>query len=256
MLMDIQKCSFAYLRNVFSSLESLNDYVFWIRSKDMSKQFYTSDSYKNIWDREIEVIFEIPILWLDYLLPDHRVNYLKQFQARHDQGYRDPEKNIAFFQITTPSNQIRYLLDRCYRCQSLNGAEFVAGYSKSISPEAWSTYYENAPDQLSEEDKKAEQHFFKLLKKEFGIKLLPMKNKGLIELSDKTLFAKEIQTFGLSQREFECLGHICLGKSYKEVAREMLISPRTVETYIKNILSKTNTKNKIEVISRFAKVFS
>ncbi len=256
MIADIQKSTLAYLRNIFASLDEFKDYVFWIRNRDMSKQYYTSDNFKLIWERDVEIIFEIPLLWLDYLAPDNRLTYFKQLQARHEQGYLDSEKNITLYQVSTPTQKLRYLLDRCYRCVSVSKEHYIVGISKSISAESWSMQYENSPEALSEDDKNAHQQFFSLLKKEFGITPLNEKQSIIAEFTDKNDYLGEIHTFGLSKREFECLYHFCKGKTYKQTAKEMVISPRTVETYLENILSKTSCSSKIEIISRFSRAFS
>lgn len=255
MLQDIQKLSFSDLRQIFSPLNAYTDYVFWIRSRDMGKQIFTSDSYKIIWERDIDVIFDLPLAWLDYLASENRHDYMRQLQARHEQGYLKPEKNIALYQITTPSNRLRYLLDRCYRCEAHQGEHYIVGIAKSISADSWAMQYENEPENFSEEDEKVHQDFFRLLKKEFGIIPLNIKKSALAKFSDNNDFLAELQNFGLSKRELECLAHICQGKTYKQAAKEMQISPRTVETYLENILSKTSCSTKLELISQFSRAF-
>jgi len=48
----------------------------------------------------------------------------------------------------------------------------------------------------------------------------------------------------LSPREVECIFHFSQGKTAKEIARILSISPRTVEDYIKNVKLKTGESNK------------
>lgn len=52
----------------------------------------------------------------------------------------------------------------------------------------------------------------------------------------------------LSARETEVLKLIARGLSYKEIADQLFISSRTVESHKNNILVKLNIKNKIELI--------
>lgn len=52
----------------------------------------------------------------------------------------------------------------------------------------------------------------------------------------------------LSERELEVVKLICLGKSNKEISKELFISVRTVENHRGNIFSKTNTKNSAGLI--------
>lgn len=52
----------------------------------------------------------------------------------------------------------------------------------------------------------------------------------------------------LSKREREVIKLIALGKSSKEIARVMEISPRTVDTYRKRLMDKLGLKNLAEVV--------
>lgn len=52
----------------------------------------------------------------------------------------------------------------------------------------------------------------------------------------------------LTKREFECLFWCVNGKTAKETARILSLSPRTVEDYIKNIKQKLGCESKIELI--------
>jgi LuxR family quorum-sensing system transcriptional regulator SolR len=55
----------------------------------------------------------------------------------------------------------------------------------------------------------------------------------------------------LSQREKECLSHLSTGKTMKEIARIINISPRTVESYINTIKKKTGFNTKSNLIKMF-----
>lgn len=57
----------------------------------------------------------------------------------------------------------------------------------------------------------------------------------------------------LSARQTECLFYLSQGHTYKEIAREMSISPRTVEYYIEIIRDKTGCDRKYELVSYFNK---
>jgi DNA-binding CsgD family transcriptional regulator len=55
----------------------------------------------------------------------------------------------------------------------------------------------------------------------------------------------------LSKREVECLYHLSLGKSAKEIALTLKISPRTVESHIAHIKDKTNLPLRSQLIKKF-----
>jgi DNA-binding NarL/FixJ family response regulator len=67
--------------------------------------------------------------------------------------------------------------------------------------------------------------------------------------SDKT--SKENPADVLTKREKEILGLIAQGLTDKEIAEKVFLSPLTITTHRKNILSKLGLKNKVE-LARFA----
>lgn len=255
MRMDIQKSTPQYVKSVFEPLNKFKDFVFWIRNRDMSKQIYSSAQYKNIWQRDPDILFDIPLLWLDYLAKENGHVYMRQFQERHEYGYLEQKKNLVLYQIDTPDNHRRYLVDQCYRCRSKEGEHYIVGVSLNITAELWHFQFINRPEDLGKKGKLAYKEFFSILKQEFGIIPLKQSQAEASRLVGESAYL-ELQAFALSKRELECLHHFCRGKTYKQAAREMSISPRTVETYLENIRHKTACNNKLEVVSRFSKFFS
>lgn len=61
--------------------------------------------------------------------------------------------------------------------------------------------------------------------------------------------------YSLTLREIECLSYLTTGKSAKEIARLINISPRTVETHISNIRLKTRCQTKTEMTVWFEETF-
>ncbi len=55
----------------------------------------------------------------------------------------------------------------------------------------------------------------------------------------------------LTERETQVLGLIADGKTTKEIAGELYLTPGTVRNYISAILDKLGVGNRIEAISRF-----
>lgn len=56
-----------------------------------------------------------------------------------------------------------------------------------------------------------------------------------------------------SQREAECLKHLANGKSAKQIARLLNLSPRTVETHVNNIKLKTDCSTLQELLTKLEK---
>ena len=62
-----------------------------------------------------------------------------------------------------------------------------------------------------------------------------------------------INSFGFTKREKQIFEQIKLGLSNKEIARNKCISEATVKSHVKNILSKTNTKNRTSLLIQLSK---
>lgn len=58
----------------------------------------------------------------------------------------------------------------------------------------------------------------------------------------------------LSKREAECLHYFSQGRSMKEIANHIGLSPKTIETYINNVKTKIGRHTKSELISMFSKL--
>lgn len=77
-----------------------------------------------------------------------------------------------------------------------------------------------------------------------------------IRTKKKKLFLKKINDethkirnhFHLTKREIECLSYLLRGKTFKEIALTLKLSPRTVECHINNIKEKVGAHTKSELI--------
>ena len=56
------------------------------------------------------------------------------------------------------------------------------------------------------------------------------------------------QTTSLSQREIEILELVATGLTNQDIAEKLEISKRTVDNHISNILNKTKTDNRVELV--------
>ena len=52
---------------------------------------------------------------------------------------------------------------------------------------------------------------------------------------------------GLTPREREILAYIVAGRTYSEIARELVLSEKTVSVHVSNLLHKTGTANRVEL---------
>ena len=74
-------------------------------------------------------------------------------------------------------------------------------------------------------------------------------SSDILSLFTKKINApKENDQILLNAREKEVLKLLCKGFSTLEIAEQMLLSPRTIESYRTNLLEKTNSKNTISLV--------
>ncbi len=52
---------------------------------------------------------------------------------------------------------------------------------------------------------------------------------------------------GLTPREREILAHIVAGRTYGEIARELVLSEKTVSVHVSHLLHKTGTTSRVEL---------
>ena len=86
--------------------------------------------------------------------------------------------------------------------------------------------------------------------------ILPFHNKKLdfinsdsFDLKDNLLHSKL-----LSKRQSECIKLLIAGKTSRQIASTLNLSPRTVEHYLTHIKTKLNCKNKTELIIKLVKI--
>jgi DNA-binding CsgD family transcriptional regulator len=243
------------LKNVFAPLNQHKDYVFWIRNHDMSQQIYVSAVYETIWERDESIVYEIPLIWLEYLARNNKDNSMRKMQERHVQGYQDPVKNLVLYQVEKPNQAICHLRDQCFKCEDPTENQYIVGISKNIPESIWYLQYQTHLSPLDDNDNAIYAQFFHLLEKNFAIKRIKLLDTKIATSDSLRQYLGNTQNVMFSKRELECLYHLCNGKTAKQTARDMLLSPRTVETYLENIRSKTGCSNKLAVIGRFARYF-
>jgi DNA-binding CsgD family transcriptional regulator len=87
------------------------------------------------------------------------------------------------------------------------------------------------------------------------LKAKPLAERAARELAalgekvEKRLGRKAARGFedgGLTPREREVLRHLALGRTNREIAQELFLSPRTVDMFVRNILGKLNCSSRLE----------
>jgi DNA-binding CsgD family transcriptional regulator/tetratricopeptide (TPR) repeat protein len=62
--------------------------------------------------------------------------------------------------------------------------------------------------------------------------------------------ARELEHGGLTRRELEILRLVAVGRTNREIARDLFLSPRTVEMHVRNVLSKLGCRSRTEATGK------
>lgn len=79
-----------------------------------------------------------------------------------------------------------------------------------------------------------------------GARLFPRQRQG----EGFTVNQRARETLGISDREFEVLGLLAAGRSNKEIASALDVSPNTVKTHVAKLYSKLEVTRRTEAILR------
>ena len=83
---------------------------------------------------------------------------------------------------------------------------------------------------------------------------LMQRNRYSIPVSQEKRLANFADKYDLTSREIELISCLCQGMSDLEIAQKLFISKNTVRFHISNILKKTKTSSRIDVINMFNKM--
>ena len=86
-----------------------------------------------------------------------------------------------------------------------------------------------------------------------GIKAAARELAELGESVDKHLSPREarrLKSGGLTRCQLEVVQQVALGKTNQEIAQELVLSPRTVDMHVGNILSRLDCRTRAEAVRR------
>lgn len=86
--------------------------------------------------------------------------------------------------------------------------------------------------------------------------LSTVSNLGLLHPPENpsNYIGKEINNNYLSKREISCANLLLSGMTYKEIAIQLNLSYRTIETYIENLKQKLHCRNKTELVLKLTEI--
>ncbi len=104
--------------------------VFWIRSPDMSKIYYISPAYEQIWGRKLRSDYADPHEWQDFIVPEDRQRVKKAYA-----GLMGDETKIEVeFRILRPDGEQRWLRAKGFQVKDASGEVIrLAGINTDIT---------------------------------------------------------------------------------------------------------------------------
>jgi len=96
--------------------ENITD-AFWIRSPDLSQVHYVSPAFEKIWGRPVASLYENPLRWVDYILPEDRERVVGAFISLAGAARSlDVE-----YRILRPDGEVRWVRVRGFQVRDAAG---------------------------------------------------------------------------------------------------------------------------------------
>ncbi len=234
--------------DLISSIEERPMQYFWLRTIDFSQQLYISDSFKHFWNRPIEELYASPTAFRDALVKDDE-NIVKSYHGRANSPHRETSNDTILSRLSTPLGEIHHLRDACFPLYDSYGHLLgMAGVGKVITASEWEYDIQGQvkePHPVSSILQKLQEKHIQLQPTISADQItIPCKKSG-----NKYFVQTSLGEIALTKRELECAQFLLAGKTAKETAKYLNISPRTVEEYLENIRFKFNCRNKLEIVN-------
>lgn len=236
------------LLRLFGLVAEQNNTVVWIRTPDYRQQLYLSPAFEKIWGRSVESIFQSPLAWSQSLVDDEKAIKIRELCARNPLSH-SRQRNASYYRIYHfPTDEIRYIEDTCFYLADTKGAIIaIAGVAKQISEQE----FEAKITELASNDSMMSQEeiIYNILEKQSNEPIL-FDSHTKDELSKHYVFMRDGSYVPLTKREYETLRELIKGKSNKEIAKILSLSPRTIDDYVESIKSKFSFQKKAELFKK------
>lgn len=234
---DITRFSPQALNAIFSLLEMNPNFVFWLRSADCKKQLYVSKAYEAMWQRNCETLYHHPQSWNTTVVNDDPHGIINSMLNNED-------LLKSVYQICLPNGDIRSIYDQSFYLYGANGEKTALGGFATVMPVNLDK--DNVKSFMLENQVLSHKDFSNLLLAEFKSSMQP---SLITTIPDKPPIRALNKNVVFSKREVECIKYLHQGYSTKQIARELNLSPRTVEEYITNIKIKLGCKSRLEIVA-------
>ena len=235
------------LNSLFPHFQNMPNTVFWMRDVNYSRQVYVSQNFQDLWHTKTDQLYEHPESWADLLIPDDE-KILEVVNARVGGELDD---NVMYYRTKGDGITPGHVKDTVYQLIDLEENVIgYAGFAELLKDEQWH-YEERGGRQIVERSvNEVKRHVLGALSQDFGVMAQTVSINSKPMPYDKIRLKKSQGLVDTTGRERETLWHLLSGLTAKQTAQKMAISPRTVEFHLNNLKEKSESRNKLELISR------
>ncbi len=242
----LKEMSSGNLADIFDFISMQTQEIIWICSNDYTKQLYLSPAFKNTRGLERETIYEHRELFPTTILQEDINALMPDFLARQ-QGLC--ERTLAY-RIQSSDKKTHFIKDICFGISDIPGNQVALfGLAKPVSVQEWEEIKTKKPIQSFQHasiQKNLAQFVTQNLKLNCAVSKKPIKKPT----TNNFYLTTENQQINFTPREAQCLVYLLKGQEFKVMAKQLNISPRTVETHFIKIKEKMRCRKVIELVSK------
>lgn len=244
--MTIKKDSSQAINALFTFLNNLESVVLWMCNAESTKVLFLGENYDKLWQRSGDYLREHGLAtWQDALVVDDCQRNAPEFYRRVD----TPGASSMIYRIHKPDGEISHFKDTSYTLVDRDGnPTLMLGIAELLTPERWHEYYQQDVIEIPKHN--ILHDCIEVLQQEY--KLLPhvpiLTHELTLETSHNVMLDGE--TFAITPRETTCIYYLLKGCSAKETARQMKVSPRTVEFHLERLKQRFNCRTKTALLGK------
>lgn len=254
----MEKLSIQALNAVFACFDQHPSAILWVRSKDYQRQIYIGPNFEKVWKRPVDLIYDKPDSWNSFLYSDDKHHIIQEINNRISTP--DQTNSKLLYRILDSESNINYIMDEVFMLiDEHNQHVGYMGYSIIMSDREWHDIYNaGVICRDDHQQNKMRKNLVDVIKKELKVNAIsvkynenkkPLKDKALFDTS-KIVLKHQGKPIILTPREAECIAHLIAGKTAKQTAAALKISPRTVLFHLDNMRLKTESKTKLELLGK------
>lgn len=245
--------SFDSLNCLLNSINFVSSATYWIRSVDMTRQIYLSPSFESVYGQKCQKLYDDPFVWSSLIDTSDRKHAEQQFYQRLQQQVENLEVfTPIFYRIRHASEEVKFIKNLAFPLRDAKGDVFaIMGVSETVQEREWSQgKARSLRPQIGMTQHQSDIQASSCMRIDIQsilIKELQHQRIGMIDMQARQMPA-------LTNREKETLAHLLQGGTAKQIAKNLGISPRTVEIYTESLKQKFGCQTKLALLNKLHEI--